>query len=280
MLPQVARLLNHEPVSFYTDSPEANEVASLPIYAYREASGRVSTLQDVFERDLPENSVLVLHQRGVVMKEDYCGIMGTASMGSYFKQAMQGPKIIAAVMDVDSPGGAVNGTLEFTNALYESSKPVIGFANGLAASAGYEMLTGCGEIYASSDTAMVGSVGVMMRLRDYSEQLKKYGVKDIVVTAETSPDKNADVAAALAGDVGPLQRDFLNPLHAAFQATVRRTRTEISDSYLTGKVYLAKAAMEGDMIDGIMSFEDTVERALEMGMLINKSTKSKIHSYV
>lgn len=280
MLPQVARLLNHEPVSFYPDSAEANEEATAPVYAYREASGRISTLQDVFERDLPENSVLVLHQRGVVMKEDYCGVMGTASMSSYFKQAVNSPKIVAAVMDVDSPGGAVNGTLEFTNALYESTKPVIGFANGLAASAGYEMLCGCGEIYASSETAMVGSVGVMVRLRDYSEQLAKYGVKDIIVNAETSPDKNADVAAALKGDVGPLQRDFLNPLHAAFKDTVRRTRTEVSDSYLTGKVYLAKAAAEGDMLDGIMSFEDTIERALELGMLMNSQSKTKIHRYV
>jgi serine protease SohB len=80
------------------------------------------------------------------------------------------------------------------------------------------------------------------------------------------------VIEALAGEPGKLQAE-LDAVHALFKDAVKRTRSEISDDALRGSVYLADEAMKMDLIDSIQSFERTVERALELGDIMQKNPK-------
>lgn len=271
MLPLVAKFISGEPVSFYDDDENQDEI-SAGFFMAQDPSGRLVKMENVSESDIPPGSIAVFQQRGAVMKETFCGIPGTADMRSQFLEAMASPKISGAVVVADSPGGAVNGTFELNQTIFESEKPVIGFVDGLAASAAYLILSGCSEIHASSSSAMIGSIGVLITLRDYTERLKELGIKEITITANTSPEKNLAVIEALAGEPGKLQAE-LDAVHALFKDAVKRTRSEISDDALRGSVYLADEALKMDLIDSIQSFERTVERALELGDIMQKNPK-------
>jgi protease-4 len=224
--------------------------ASAGYFIAQNPSGTLYKVQNVSEADLPEGSLAVFQQRGVVMKEDYCGMAGTATIREAVLQTMVSPKVMGGIMVADSPGGAVNGTGELTDAIYASKKPIIGFADGLAASAAYEMLSGCGEIYASHDSAVVGSIGVLVTLRDFSERLKDLGVREETFVASTSPDKTAMWDEALEGNPAKLDAHLV-ATHQLFKDTVKRTRSEVTEEALKGGVFLANEAIDHDLIDGI-----------------------------
>lgn len=268
MLPMVARLLNGEPVSFYDTPEEENQEISSCYYLAREGSGRMVRMD--YEDDLPENSIAVFQQRGVVMKEDYCGMAGTASIRMQFMAAMDNPKVGSAIFITDSPGGAVNGTPELADTLYNAKKPVVGFADGLSASAAYYILSGCNEIYASHASATIGSIGVLITLRDYTKYLDDLGIKDLTFVASTSPNKTAMYDEALKGNPEKIIK-YLDGNDAIFMDAVRRTRTEVSDETMDGSVYLAEEAVDRDLIDGIETMERTIERALELSELQRKT---------
>lgn len=272
MLPLVVEMLNGNPVNFYDSSEPENIEATAGYFMVQESSGRLLKLEHHFEDELPEGAVAVFNQRGVVMKEDFCGVAGTASMRSQFIQTMKSDKVISAIVSADTPGGAVNGTFELNEALYNCQKPTIGFADGLSASAGYLILSGCQEIHASHRTAEVGSIGVLTTLEDYSEHLKKLGVKRETFIAKTSPEKGEEYREAMKGNDEKLQAKLIST-HTEFKNAVRRTRTEIGEESMKGSMYSAAEAVDRDMIDGIMPFEDVVERAMELGELMKNHNK-------
>jgi len=263
MMPLVARMLQGEPVSFYDTSEEENEEVSAAYVLAPQGSGRMVKMEHAREHEIPSGSIAVIPQRGVVMKENFCGIAGTAQMREELNTLMDNPNIGAAIIVADSPGGAVNGTFEYCDAIYTSKKPVIGFVDGLAASAAYAILSGSGEIYASHESAVIGSIGVMITLRDYSDRLKELGIKEETFTSTTSPNKNSMYTKALNGEPEDLEA-FLDAQHAIFMNSVRRTRTEVTDETMDGSVYLANEAKDRDLIDGIMTFEKVTERAQEL----------------
>src|SRR4051812_49200179 len=72
---------------------------------------------------------------GAVMKYDYCGAAGTQSMMRALEQANDNPSISAIILQIDSPGGAVDGTQQFADAIKNSKKPVVAYINGTMCSA-------------------------------------------------------------------------------------------------------------------------------------------------
>ncbi|MGY0037655.1 hypothetical protein [Pedobacter sp. NJ-S-72] len=71
------------------------------------------------------------------------------------------PSIAACIMVSDSPGGQVEGTQTFADAVdyFKSKKPLLGFVDdGIAASAMFWILSGASEIYCSHPTCRVGSM--------------------------------------------------------------------------------------------------------------------------
>lgn len=271
MMPHVAALLKGEAVSFYDTTPEQNTEASAGYFVHMDGAGRLVQMYNPKESELPPGSVAIIQQRGAVMKDDFCGVAGTATMRSSIIEVNHHPNVVAAVFAADSPGGAVNGTFELNQTIYESKKPVVGFADGQAGSAAVLELVGCGEIYASHKATQIGSIGICTTLSDYSEHLEEMGVKRRLIIAESAPEKMKPQLDALNGDDTALQAEMVF-VHELFKERVKLTRTNVEESTLKGAMYFAEEAKERDLIDGIMSFEDTVARAAELGELMNKKS--------
>jgi protease IV len=269
-MPIVADFLKGKPVAWFDDEEDAHYSPACYIL---EPAGDSFIRKEFSEIIKEPGAVAILSLDGPVMKEDWCGSIGTASLRRHLRIAAATPNIASIVFIGNSGGGSVDGTFELADEINEvqAIKPVIGFIDGRSCSAMYAIHSACTAIYACHRTAEVGSIGVCVELRDYREYMLKQGIKEIYINAETSPDKNQDFIQARDGKVELMQKNSLVPLHAIFKETVKRGRGERlkSDDTLTGTVYLAELAIENGIIDGILSFEDCVNEAYELG--INQS---------
>ncbi len=77
----------------------------------------------------------VIAQRASVMNNlSSGGGVSTIAVGQAFQQALDSPEVRAIVLDVDSPGGTVQGVAELADQIYRARgrKPIVADANGLA----------------------------------------------------------------------------------------------------------------------------------------------------
>lgn len=77
-------------------------------------------------------------------------------------QALDNPAVQSIILDIDSPGGEVNGCAELANLIYQARerKPIIAYCSGDAASGAYWIASSCERIVIS-ETASLGSIGVV-----------------------------------------------------------------------------------------------------------------------
>lgn len=209
-------------------------------------------------------SVAIIPVEDELMKFDYCGAPGTATIARWVKEADASENISAILLHIDSPGGTVDGTQTLSNAIKETNKPVIAFVDGLMASAAYWIGSAADEVYASGTTDRIGSIGTMISFRDYRAYYEKLGVKDHRIFADKSKDKNADFLEALEGNYKRIKENMLNPLNEEFLAAVKTNMPDVSEKALTGRVFLSNQAIDMGLINGIKSFEQAVQRALEL----------------
>ena len=73
------------------------------------------------------------------------------------------PLVEGVIIRVDSPGGAVNPSMEIYNHVLTLGKPVYAAMGSVAASGAYLISLGADAIYAEPST-IIGSIGVIMKL--------------------------------------------------------------------------------------------------------------------
>lgn len=229
------------------------------------------------------DGVAVIPVRGILAKRMnlMIQISGGTSM-EILKQdiqaALDDDSIEAIILDVDSPGGSVAGTMELATWLYaqRGRKPIKAYANELMASAAYWIGSAVDTISAQA-TAQIGSIGVITAHYDYSHYDAKMGIKRTFLYAGKYK--------AIGNDTEPLSqeaRDYiqerLDQLYTLFVDGVAQNRGVGAERVLgemaDGKIFLAKQAMEAGLIDNISDSLDDLVRAtqeeLRMSMTIEK----------
>jgi signal peptide peptidase SppA len=136
-------------------------------------------------------AVAVLPLMGLIthrgnMMGDISGPRGTSveKFTAGFRQALNDPNVKAIVIDVDSPGGSVDGVDELASEIFQArgKKPMTAIANTLMASAAYYIGSAADELVVTP-SGLVGSIGVYMAHTDTSEKDAKDGVKTTVISA-------------------------------------------------------------------------------------------------
>jgi signal peptide peptidase SppA len=207
----------------------------------------------------PEGSIAVIDLQGPLMKYDQeCGPAGTASVSSWIKQADSNPNIVGIILKTDSPGGTVDGTEELARTIASTKKPIVGYVDGLAASAAYWAVSQTDEIIANGKTSEVGSIGTMASWADMKPIFEKAGVKFHEVYASKSTDKNKIFREAMQGEYDGLIQE-LDQLNEVFHASVRKGRPNAKDSTFSGAMYLSAEAKKLGLIDSIGTMDDAIK---------------------
>jgi len=205
-------------------------------------------------------TVAVIPITGPMMKSDYCGAFGSNTLKNLTQMASNTPSIKAIVFVHDSPGGMVNGTESFAATIAASPKLTISVADGYMLGAASDL------VYASSRTAEIGCIGTMCAFYDNTEAMKARGIVLREYYATASADKNNDFREALKGNGKLLIEESLDPTNDIFLGSVKQFRNGKIDlsqeNVLSGKVYIADAALKYGLIDGIKPLEEVIEEAM------------------
>lgn len=231
------------------------------------ASGqRIGTIADAVD-----NGVAVINLKGAVMKYDYCGAAGTQSMMKALQQANDNPSVSAILLQIDSPGGSVDGTQQFATAIKNSAKPVVAYVNGMMASAAMWIGSAAQQRMASSNTDTIGSIGTMAAWNDWKGYYERVGVKPHQVYATASTHKNLPFREAngLNADgktnYEPMIKTWLDPTNEEFMNAIQQNLPKADNTVLNGAAYIATEAKKKGLIDKIGTFEEAVKTAMKLG---------------
>lgn len=163
--------------------------------------------------------------------------------------------IKAVVLVINSPGGSAAYSEELYLSVLETRevKPVVATVDLLAASGGYFMAAAADEIYAKP-TSYVGSIGVIAQLPG------QVYIDDYIIT--TGPYK------AFGGTRDGMTRQIEMAKFAFLEAVEagRGERLQTDLAFLSrAEIYTAVQAQEMGLIDGILSTDEAIARAAELG---------------
>lgn len=172
------------------------------------------------------------------------------------------------LLRIDSPGGAVYQIDELYLKLMEykemTGRPVYAAIESYAASGGYYEACAADEIYANRN-AITGSIGVIMgEFVDMSGLMDKLGVDVQYITS--GPNKSmGNYYQALTEEQKAIYQSICDEYYDRFVEIVAQSRgmdQEKVYQLADGRVYSAGQALEHGLIDGLESFDDTLQRMM------------------
>lgn len=157
------------------------------------------------------------------------------------------------VLDIDSNGGRVQGCFECSRAIAaaRSAKPITAYVNDAGFSAGYALACAASRVVIT-DTAGVGSIGVIGTHIDYSGMLEANGIRYTLIT---SGEKKADLSptAPLSDRARAEMQDEINRLGELFFALVAENRGLDVDAIraMQAGTYFGPAAVSAGLADEV-----------------------------
>ena len=171
-----------------------------------------------------------------------------------FMSALENPQITSIILDIDSPGGEVNGVSELASMIFEArgTKPIIAYASGDAASGAYWIASAADEIVVS-ETSALGSIGVVGIYRGKSA---KESAETVEIVSSQSPHKRLD---PMSDDGRAKLQTRIDSMADVFVSTIARNRSVTADHVLEhyggGDVMIGAHAVNASLADRIGSLE-------------------------
>ncbi len=168
--------------------------------------------------------------------------------------ALENPAIKAIVLDIDSPGGEVNGVSELAGMIFQARgrKPIVAYASGDAASGAYWIASAADKIVVS-ETSALGSIGVVGL---YRRKEGKDAASVVEIVSSQSPNKRPDPGT----EEGRTRLQArIDAMAQVFITTVARNRNlspaVVMDSFGGGDVMIGASSVAVGMADRIGSLE-------------------------
>jgi len=242
-----------------------------------------------FKVGLPEklyeirDGVAIIPVQGVLTKgmSFFSFLFGGSSMraiGEAVKKAADDPEALSILLDIDSPGGTVDGTQELANIVYavRERKECIAFTDGSMTSASYWIGSAARKVFISGDTVDVGSIGVVATHIDQSKWDDMMGDSYTEIVA----GKFKRIASAhrpLSKEGAACIQDQVDHIYSAFIADIMRNRGVSEEGALSmadGKVFIGKQALEAGLVDGVSTFDGLID-SLSAGDAGNLTAKEE-----
>lgn len=192
-----------------------------------------------------------------------CEGTSTNLIADYFQQAVEDPEVKGIILNIDSPGGAVDGTMDLARAIYAArgKKPILALADGQACSAAYWIGAAADAFYLANETTMAGSIGVVFTHVDQSKALEKAGLVVTEITAgkykraissyKPLDEEGKAILSELADDIYTL---FVNDISSFRGVPVE----QVLDRMAEGRVFMGQKAIEAGLVDGVSTLDDLV----------------------
>ena len=204
----------------------------------------------------------VLTKRPTILQSLFGGTSMEA-VANQLRQAVSNPLVSSIVLDVDSPGGTVDGTGDLADAVAQirKSHPVVAFVDGIMASAAY-WIGSQADWVICPNTGEVGSIGVVQSHHDYSGADEQAGVKRSFIYAGKYKTAGSNSAPLSRDDAAYLQAG-VDYIYSMFVDSVSKTRNlSVAQIIATqGKIYIGDQARTADLVDEVGSIEQAINKA-------------------
>jgi signal peptide peptidase SppA len=214
----------------------------------------------------------LVHKTGALEPES--GMQGYDGVRAKIDAAMQDPRVKGVLLNIDSPGGEVSGAFDMADYLASAKKrkPIWSYAGDMMASAAYLIGSQTDRVLASQ-TAYVGSVGVLMAHADKSQQMEQDGVK-VTLLYSGAHKVDGNPYSALPDHVRETMQGELDDLRNKFASRVAAGRSMSTEAVLKteAKTYTSAEAQGVGFVDGVASFDETI--ALFSQTLAGSGSKS------
>jgi capsid assembly protease len=212
------------------------------------------------------DGVAVLPVFGVIFKRanllsNYSGGTSTQLLHRNLQQALDDPAVKGVVLQIDSPGGSIDGIPELSDFIFESRgrKPIITYVDGRMCSGAVWIGTSADKVYGYMSGA-VGGIGVAATHYDLSKRDEQAGIKRTEIYAGRYK--------RMGRDTKPLStegREYLQSLvdyhYGLFVGAVARNLGVSIDRALAmadGKVFIGQQAVSAGLLNGLASFDDAL----------------------
>lgn len=192
------------------------------------------------------------------------GGTGLDDLTKRFQALVDDNGVGAIILNINSPGGSVEGLPEFAETVFNArkSKKIVAIANTMAASAAYWIGTAADEFVALK-SSWVGSIGVFTIHHEFSKMLEEEGIATNIISAGKFKTEGNDLEP-LTEDAKVHMQEWVDHFYNMFVADVARNRgvtvDAVKEGFGEGRVLPAELAMKESMIDGIETLDQLIAR--------------------
>lgn len=253
----------------------ANEVTPEALEAYRAEYAKNG------ERYRIREDVAIIDMAGPLFKkanlfQAMSGASSYAVMARDFQAALDNDKVSGILLNMDTPGGTVNGCDELATAIFSArgKKPIVAYVSGQACSAGYWLATAADRVILS-EASEVGSIGVLLGIVDTKDAEAKSGKRTIEFVSSKAPNKRPDYDTDEGRAVYQRRADNLGELFISTIAKHRGISAEtVTKDFGAGGVEIGANAVKLGMADEVGTFETAFAQLTQRGKS-RRSTKPK-----
>jgi signal peptide peptidase SppA len=179
-------------------------------------------------------------------------------------EAVARDDVKSVLLDINSPGGTVNGTPELAQAVADAAKlkTTYAFSAGQMCSAAYWIASQCDAIYATP-SARVGSIGVMLPFIDSTEKFRSQGLK-VEVFAAGKFKGMATPGVPLSEEHRALIQSDIEEIATDFKTAVLARGRKIPDTAMEGQSFSARNAQRLNLAGMVKSRDEVIARLRSM----------------
>ena len=196
--------------------------------------------------------------RGISPLESMLGAADIDTISEAIDAFEANPAVKKIAFRVNSPGGTVTGVPELASKIRRMSKPTMAY--GEEANSAALWIAAAADKFTALPSGSIGSVGVYMVIPDFSQAYADAGVRMVVIKSKQSPLKGAGIegTSLTEAQIADLQAQ-VDGIDEDFMASVRQTRTNVSQDAFTGGTFSGKQAARLGLVTGLAdSFEEAL----------------------
>lgn len=188
------------------------------------------------------------------------GACDTEAVREAITEAAGREDVQAIFLDIDSPGGTVNGTPELAQAVARASrqKYVYAFTAGQMCSAAYWVASQADAIYATP-SARIGSIGVLLPVIDSTGAFAQAGLK-VEVFAAGKFKSTGTPGTELSEEQRAWLQSEVEETFAEFRSAVLSRGRKIPDEAMEGQTFSARKAQRLNLAGMIEGRGEAMER--------------------
>jgi protease-4 len=234
---------------------------AVSMFAFAGLGGKNFYIEDVIEKGPSTDKIVVIHLDGIINESL------SQEIANQIKQVTEDAAVKGLIISINSPGGTVSASDQIYYEILKykqlTSRPVIAFMHGLAASGGYYASAACEKIIAEP-TVITGSIGVIVNYFVLEQLLEdKLGIQPVVIKSGLRKDWPSLFHKPSDEQLKYLQEKIISPAYNRFVNIVANSRKALTVEQVKeladGSIYSADEALDKKLIDSVGYFDEALD---------------------